>query len=117
VTDFAELILADRKGREIATLWVTADGKTGLILDQRDHAEAEMTEITPGALRVGAVGRHYVAIQTRPGDPYIKVVGERSQAVLGRAELTAVRTGATETRPAASLMFFDKDGKITWSAP
>jgi hypothetical protein len=28
-----------------------------------------------------------------------------------------VRTGATETRPAASLMFFDKDGKITWSAP
>jgi hypothetical protein len=97
---------------------VSADGKPGLTLDQRHHAEAELFEITAGSLRVGALGRNYVVVHTsKAGDPYIKVVGQRSEAVLGRTELTQTRTGGTEIRPAASLVLFDKDGKVTWSAP
>jgi hypothetical protein len=116
---FAQLALFDGNSLEIATLWVSEDGKAGLILDEHDRtARRAMTEITPRALRVGLVGQNYVAIQTDPpGDPTLKIVGERSEAVLGQTKLQQVRTGGAEIRPAASLIFFDKDGKVTWSAP
>ncbi len=40
-----------------------------------------------------------------------------SRAVLGRGALTTARTGATEQRPESSLVLFDKDGKVIWTAP
>jgi len=37
--------------------------------------------------------------------------------VLGRSELVVTKTGRKEQTPAASLVLFDKDKKVLWSAP
>jgi hypothetical protein len=39
------------------------------------------------------------------------------RAVLGNADLQDPRTGSTITRPLSSLVLFDKNGKVAWSAP
>jgi hypothetical protein len=39
------------------------------------------------------------------------------RAVVGASQLETTRTGAVETRPASSLVLFDKNGKVLWSAP
>ncbi len=40
-----------------------------------------------------------------------------TRAVLGSTVLETTQTGAVEKRPPSSLVLFDKDGKVTWSAP
>jgi len=40
-----------------------------------------------------------------------------TRAVLGRISLGEKRTGIVEKRPESSLVLFDKDGKLIWSAP
>jgi len=39
------------------------------------------------------------------------------RAVLGTTELKHNRTGSTEIRATSSLVLFDEDGKVLWSAP
>lgn len=41
----------------------------------------------------------------------------RIRAVLGTTELKNYRTGSTETRAPSSLVLFDEEGNVTWSAP
>jgi hypothetical protein len=39
------------------------------------------------------------------------------RAVLGLTQLEMTKTGEVRTRAASSLVLFDKDGKVLWSAP
>jgi len=41
----------------------------------------------------------------------------RSRAVLGTTELKHSDTGSTEIRAPSSLVLFDEEGKVVWSAP
>jgi uncharacterized protein YneF (UPF0154 family) len=52
------------------------------------------------------------------GEPYIELKDDllHSRAVLGHAELTD-KTKSTIIRHASSLILFDKDGNVIWSAP
>lgn len=40
-----------------------------------------------------------------------------ARAVLGQIDLEETKTGIVEKRPASSLVLFDKDDKVIWSAP
>ena len=40
-----------------------------------------------------------------------------TRAVLGSTVLETTQTGAVEKRPPSSLVLFDKNGKVIWSAP
>ncbi|MCH7805435.1 MAG: hypothetical protein IH937_15310 [Acidobacteria bacterium] len=40
-----------------------------------------------------------------------------NRAVLGSTELKITRTGSTEIRAPSSLVLFDEEGKVLWSAP
>jgi hypothetical protein len=52
------------------------------------------------------------------GEPSLSLSDEnRPRAVLGNTELETPRTGTVEKRAASSLVLFDKDGKVLWSAP
>lgn len=42
---------------------------------------------------------------------------EGFSTILGRSDLVENRTGRKERTPAASLVLFDKDKKVLWSAP
>ena len=41
----------------------------------------------------------------------------RNRAVLGTTQLTHPNTGSTEIRAPSSLVLFDEDGNVVWSAP
>ena len=115
--DIAQLSLFDRSGQHTAKLWVSAEGATGLMLDERQRPGGALADMTAGSLRIGQVWRGFIALQAATDDPSLRMVGKQSEAVLGRTELTRTRTGGTEILPAGSLVFFDKDGKVTWKAP
>lgn len=53
------------------------------------------------------------------GEPYLTLLDRNGQvrATLGSTELKNPLTGSSERRPCSSLVLFDEDGKIIWSAP
>jgi len=40
-----------------------------------------------------------------------------AKSILGQTELVTPQTGVVEHRPASSLILFNKDGDVIWSAP
>lgn len=53
------------------------------------------------------------------GEPYLALLDNNGQirATLGSTELENPLTGSMEKRPPSSLVLFDEDGRIIWSAP
>ncbi|MFH0845068.1 MAG: hypothetical protein V1930_06290 [Pseudomonadota bacterium] len=53
------------------------------------------------------------------GEPYLSLLDHNGQvrAVLGSVEFTNELTGSSEKRPCSSLVLFDEQGRIIWSAP
>ena len=52
------------------------------------------------------------------GSPYLRLKDKNGfNAVLGSTNLKQAQTGVIEKRPASSLVFFNKDGKVIWEAP
>jgi hypothetical protein len=53
------------------------------------------------------------------GEPYLTLLDKNGQvrATLGSTELKDSLTGSRERRPSSSLVLFDEEGKIIWSAP
>ena len=50
--------------------------------------------------------------------PVLKINDENlARAVLGTVRLSNNRTGSTEIRAPSSLVLFDEEGKVVWSAP
>jgi len=53
------------------------------------------------------------------GDPHLFLLDETGQKrlALGSVEFTHPLTGVTEKRPCSSIVLFDEDGNVLWSAP
>jgi hypothetical protein len=53
------------------------------------------------------------------GEPHLSLLDETGQKrlALGSAEFTNPLTGLPEKRPCSSIVLFDEDGKVLWSAP
>jgi hypothetical protein len=53
------------------------------------------------------------------GEPHLSLLDEKGQTrlALGSAEFTNPLTGLREKRACSSIVLFDKDGKVLWSAP
>jgi len=84
-----------------ATLAVPADGTPGLALCGKDGQGGAVLHMSPdGSTRL-----------------YLLDKDQHLRALLGSTELTMPLTGSTEVRPESSLVLFDKDGKVIWSAP
>jgi len=58
-------------------------------------------------------------IVSAEGEPALRLYDDNGKirAVLGSTNLETVRTEVVEKRPASSLVMFNKDGKVIWSAP
>jgi len=56
---------------------------------------------------------------TGEGSPELRLVDQKNRirAVLGTTRLTHPDTGSTEIRAPSSLVLFDEDGNVVWSAP
>jgi hypothetical protein len=66
----------------------------------------------------GPGGRQLVDLRTSQGLSSVVVSdNDRYSAILGATELKSQSTGTVEKRSAASLVLFDKDDKVIWSAP
>lgn len=77
------------------------------------------SRIGPGGLRLKS-GNYAVALDADPdgdGPALILQVEGKDRAVLGGTRLSTPSTGITEIRPAGSLVFFDDEGNVLWSAP
>ena len=95
------LALHDENARLRAALRVFPDGQSGLAF-------------------VGKNGKPRIGLMLSSDDlPALVLTDENGEdrAVLGHTALEATRTGTVEQRPASSLVLFDKDGKMLWSAP
>jgi hypothetical protein len=58
-------------------------------------------------------------IVSAEGEPALRLYDDngKMRAVLGSTNLKTVRTEVVEKRPVSSLVMFNKDGKVIWSAP
>jgi len=58
-------------------------------------------------------------LTTRLGDDHLYLFDDeqRPRAVLGTTELKHPDTGSTEIRAPSSIVLFDEEGKVVWSAP
>ena len=95
------LWLLDAKGEARASLAVLADGSPSLWLSDADGK-------TRAHLGMDADGSSYIEICDKDG---------KTRAALGVTNLEVTKTGATEKTAPSSLVLFDRDGKVIWSAP
>jgi len=66
----------------------------------------------------GPVGKLRIALNHEAGGPNLTIDdNEGYSTVLGRPDLLLTKTGKREQTPAASLVLFDKDKNVLWSAP
>ena len=127
------LKLFDSKGKQRLHLFVHNDGpkdlhsgwpKAGLSLLTEAEKEAASLNIktdnsTDLLLRDGkSIGRAWIRL-TQDGKPSVLLFDEndRLRAAMGHVVLETPRVEAVTTRPASSLVLFDKDGKVIWTAP
>ena len=67
---------------------------------------------------LGSGGSLRVDVDGHPGGASVTVNDkERYSGVFGRSDLVLARPGKKERTPAASVVLFDKDMKVLWSAP
>jgi len=67
----------------------------------------------------GGVGSRINLSFSNEGIPKIELLDQdnKIRAVLGTTELKNTSTGSTEIRAPSSLVLFDEEGKVAWSAP
>lgn len=107
------------------------DSITGGLLTAIDDGADMILRSEAGIMKVAATRSLYIELtggNGRPravlavaddGEPYLNLYDADGtlRVTLGRTELRTIRTGATEKRPVGSLVFFDRAGKVVWSAP
>jgi hypothetical protein len=64
-------------------------------------------------------GNERIGLEITNDNPGVDLYDEKgnTRAVLGRAPLETVRTGATEVTAPSSLTLFNKEGNVIWRAP
>ena len=66
----------------------------------------------------GPVGKLRIALNHEAGGPNLTIEdNEGYSTVLGTSDLLPTKTGKREPTPAASVVLFDKEKKVLWSAP
>lgn len=116
--------LYDKGERTIARLG-DYDGKRGLIIFDKDSLAGASLVTSfggegPGLFLLDKKGEIRTDLRLQAdGEPRLELTDEtnKTRAVLGHTELETTRTGSVEKRPASSLVLFDKEGKVIWSAP
>ena len=117
------LILYDSSGEERLLLAVANIGLASVTLYDKGHKERAVLEIQSdgravlnlkdpnGHLRLG----HHVT-SNGPSILLADATGNLRTA-LGHTSLVAPGTDVQEVRPESSLVFFNRDGKVSWKAP
>ncbi len=117
------LVLSDQNGKRRAGLFVLADGEPHLgLFDQNEKRRAVLAVLADGAPALfladqNGKDRAGLVLDTSGPSLVLRDENDKIRAVLGRAALEATATGTVEQRPAASLVLFDKDGKVIWKVP
>jgi hypothetical protein len=95
------LALIDKNSVDRAKLGLDKDGSTSLSFTDAERSPRAVLELDAS------------------GSPRLSFNDElhRARAVLGSTSLEAPATGEASSRPTSSLVLFDKDGKVIWSAP
>jgi hypothetical protein len=98
--------------------WLALKGKEGT--EGRANVSlynAAFGDISPGILSISDLsGRTRVSIDASPSVQLFDESGKH-RATLGSESLVTTRTGSIEKRAPSSLVLFDKEGKVMWSAP
>ncbi len=91
--------------------------------DPKGHNRARLTLFRaewPNLVLYDKEGQYAARLGLSPeGEPFLKLYDRKGQtrAVLGYTRLKNRETGAVETRPTSSLVFFSEDGQVIWKAP
>jgi len=127
------MYLLDAKGSMLAELslspiirgldegWDYDNLEPSLIL--RDYEELGWTSLDPSSVRLSDLHTDYLGpeaeLSVSPEGASLVLSDKRlkERAVLGTTELKNTRTGSTEIRAPSSLVLFDEEGKVVWSAP
>lgn len=97
-----EIRLTDKSGNPLAVLTTSVDtGEPFLALYSKKD------------------GKYRIMLDVVDGNPRIILRDEKAQTrlVLGGAEVMSRLKGSTERRSTSSIVMFNPDGKLTWSAP
>ena len=118
-----KFVLIGEEGKRRGVWW-GFDGVSNLDLLNKDGTEVVLRlSVNPlyGAevsLGRGVGERLALLAMGADGSPYLRLEDKNGfMAVLGNTELKVTHTGEVRKRPASSLVFFNKDGKVIWSAP
>lgn len=118
-----KFVLIGEKGKRRGVWWGFDDVST-LDLLNKDGTEVVLRlSVNPlyGAevsLGRGVGERLVLLAMGTDGSPYLRLEDKNGfSAVLGSTNLEQAQTGVIEKRPASSLVFFNKDGKVIWEAP
>jgi hypothetical protein len=87
------------------------------MVELRDEQNGTTTVLLPGFMTVGTKDKGFASINVLDGPSLSLTDKEGFQAVLGVSSLVTPRTGETHQTSAASLVLFDKDKSVLWSAP
>jgi hypothetical protein len=113
----------DKRVKERISFEIKEEGFPYLAFrDENGKARAQVTQSNDGDIGFALLdkqGRLRAIFKLdKEGLPYIRLLDENGnfRAVLGHTELV-IKTGTVEKRAAASLVLFNKEGKVLWSSP
>lgn len=116
------LVLSDENGLPRAMLSLSS-GNPVLSLHGKDtdvSIAAGVLSEAPWMVLVDRDGTPRACLRLQPdGSPSLHLCdkGGKIRAALGTTDLEITQTGEARRRAASSLVLFDKDGKVMWSAP
>ena len=120
----ASLMLFARSGKGGVSVAVDSHGTPAVELrDSGGDVRASLSLFKEGAPGLGLLdkaGRARITVLLFPdGSPQIALNDEstRNRAVFGFSSLVAGRTGEVTSKAPSSVVLFDKEGKVIWSAP
>nr|MBI3614211.1 hypothetical protein [Nitrospirota bacterium] len=118
------LHLVDRTGRVRAVLEVVGDGSVLLAMGSKDGVIRTKLGVDNNGnsfldLKDEKAQSHGTFYVSSAGSPTLVLTDQngRSGTLLGEGEITMSSVGIVESRPAGSLIFLNKDGKVIWRAP
>jgi hypothetical protein len=116
---------------EVASL--RSDGLSLMHIESKTHQEVfldadqmiwlgsndqDFLQLVPNGLMIGGKGSAAVSIFGEHGAGSVTVRDAKGySAILGKAYLQETHSGASRTTSAASLVIFDKNGKVVWEEP
>ena len=93
-------------------------GSTGLLFSEIGESSIDAS-LTARGLIVQESGKTRLELAVRGGEPVFRLKDEQGtlRAALGSVELRSKDAVLPARRPISSLVIFDSDGKVLWSAP